>query len=199
MSHLVETTTYLSGLRERAKTQLTEGIPGELARASTADAMAVLFKLASSPDTAVDAMALLHELQVHQVEVDMQHEELRQSRAELENDLIRQTNRFERAPAAYLVVDERSVLCEINAAGLRLMRASSNDVLGRPLTSFLSAPSSELLRCMLGQAKTLGATKAVELELLSGRGASRRLYATADKEVLSDRFLLVLMELPSQS
>ena len=198
MSYLVETSTYLSGLRERATTQLTEGTRGELPRASTSDAIAVLFKLASSPDTAVDAMALLHELQVHQVEVDMQHEELHRSRVELESELIRQTNRFERAPVAYLVVDEASVLCEINKAGARLLGTTSEDGLGRPLTSFLSTPSSELLRQMLGQAKAPGATETVELELLSGTGANRKLYATADKEVTSDRFLLVLVEIPSR-
>ncbi|MDZ4282980.1 MAG: PAS domain-containing protein [Hydrogenophaga sp.] len=199
MSYLTETSSYLSSLRERATTQLTGGIQVDLARASTSDAMAVLYKLASSPDTAVDAMALLHELQVHQVEVDMQHEELRQSRVELENDLIRQTDRFERAPAAYLVVDETSVLCEINAAGLRLLQASSDDVLGHPLTSFLSAPSRERLRWMLGQAKTQGSTETVELELQHMDGLSRMIYASADKETSSDRFLLVLMASPSQS
>lgn len=198
MSDLVDTSSYFSGLRERATTQLTDGIRGELTRASASDAMAVLFKLASSPDTAVDALALLHELQVHQVEVDMQHEELRQSRVELEDDLVRQTNRFERAPAAYLVVDGASVLCEINQAGLRLLRAASDDVLGRPLTSFLSAPSSELLRRMLSQVDAQGATETLELELLSGTGAGRMIYATADREVSSDRFLVVLMEPPSR-
>ena len=199
MSHLAETSAYLSSLRERATTQLTGGNQIDLARASTSDAMAVLFKLASSPDTAVDAMALLHELQVHQVEVDMQHEELRQSRVELENELIRQMNRFERAPVPYLVVDRASVLCEINAAGSRLLRASSDDVLGRPLTSFLSASSSERLRSMLSQAKTHGAVEAIELELLPVDGLCRRLYATADREVSSERFLLVLMAVPPQS
>ncbi|MFN7122011.1 MAG: hypothetical protein ACK4NM_08255 [Hydrogenophaga sp.] len=198
MSHLAETSSYLSSLRERATTQLTGKIKVDLARATTSDAMAVLFKLASSPDTAVDAMALLHELQVHQVEVDMQHEELRQSRVELEHALVLQSNRFERAPAAYLVVDEASVLCEINMAGTRLLRAASNDLLGRPLTSFLTAPSIELFRWMLGQAKAQGATETVELELLLEAGSSRRLYASADKEVSSDRFLLVLMETPSR-
>jgi PAS domain-containing protein len=199
MSNLVETATYLSGLRERATTQLTNGLRGELSRTSTSDAMAVLFKLASSPDTAVDAMALLHELQVHQVEVDMQHEELRRSRVELESDLIRLTNRFERAPAACLVVNEASVLCEINLAGSRLLGAEGDDLLGRPLTSFFIAPSCELLRKMLAQAKTQGVTETVELELQPGVGKNRRLCAIVDREVSSDCFLMVLMELPSRN
>ena len=90
MSQLTETSSYLSGLRERATTQLTNGIRSDLSRTSTSEAMGVLFKLASSPSTAGDALALLHELQVHQVELELQHEELRRSRVELENDLVRQ-------------------------------------------------------------------------------------------------------------
>ena len=198
MAHLAETSSYLSSLRERATTQLTGGVNVDLARASTSDAMAVLFRLASSPDTAGDALALLHELQVHQVEVDMQHEELRHSRVALENDLLRQTNRFERAPAACLIVDEASVLCEINMAASRLLGGTSDDVLGRSLTSFLSMSSSELLRNMLGQAKAQGAVKTVELELQPSTGESRKVFATADTDISSDRFLLVIMESPAR-
>ena len=198
MAHLAETSSYLSSLRERATTQLTGGVNVDLARASTSDAMAVLFRLASSPHTAGDALALLHELQVHQVEVDMQHEELRHSRVALENDLLHQTRRFERAPAAYLIVDEASVLCEINMAAARLLGGASDDVLGRSLTSFLSVSSSELLRNMLGQVKGGGAAKTVELELQPSTGESRKVFATADTDISSDRFLLVLMESPSR-
>jgi hypothetical protein len=36
----------------------------------------VLHALASSPQTAADALTLLHELQVHQVELDLQAQEL---------------------------------------------------------------------------------------------------------------------------
>ena len=198
MSNLAETSSYLSGLRARATTQLTHGVRTDLTRASTSEAMAVLFKLASSPETAGDAMALLHELQVHQVEVDMQHEELRHSRVALEDDLIRQTNRFERAPAGYLVLSETSVVCEVNQAGVRLLGAAADDVLGRPLTSFLSAASREVLSVLLARAKAGAAPETFELELLPLPGAARKLFASAGREVSSDRILLVLLEAPSQ-
>ena len=131
MSHLAESSSYLSSLRERATGQLTGGVRSDLARTSTSEAMAVLYKLASLPSTAGDALALLHELQVHQVEVDMQHEELRHSRADLENHLARQTNLVERAPAAFLVIDETTVVCEINRAGVRLLGAAGQHHLHR--------------------------------------------------------------------
>jgi PAS domain S-box-containing protein len=186
-------------LRERAMTQLTGGIRNDLARTSTSEAMAVLYKLASSPSTAGDALAMLHELQVHQVEVEMQQEELRRSRVELERNLIHQTTRVERAPAAILVVDRATVLCEINLAGSRLLGASRNDVLGRPLSSFLSAAGNEELQKTLMRAKDGAMPETCELQLLPQDGVVRTLLCTADSEVSSGRFVLVLLAPPASS
>jgi PAS domain S-box-containing protein len=196
MSHIAETASYLSSLRERASMQLTDGIRSNLVHNSTSEAMAVLFKLASSPSTAGDALALLHELQVHQVEVEMQHEELRHSRAELESNLIRQTTRFERAPAAFLVVDEATVLCEINLAGVRLLGAADNDVLGRPFSSLLSASSTEQLQKMLMLARRGAEPGSCELQLLPQGSVIRKLLCTVGNDVSSGRFLLVLQAPP---
>lgn len=197
MSHVAETSSYLSSLRVRAVTQLTDGIRTDLKRASTSEAMAALFKLASSPSTAGDALALLHELQVHQVEVEMQHDELRQSRVELESALIRQTTLVEHAPAGYLVIDAATVLCEVNLAGVRLLGTAISDLLGRPLASFLSAASGEQLQKMLDRARDGLVPETCELQLLPRAGAIRKLHATASGEASSGRFLLVLLALPS--
>lgn len=197
MSQVAETSSYLSSLRVRAVTQLTDGIRSDVRRASTSEAMAVLFKLASSPSTAGDALALLHELQVHQVEVDMQHEELRQSRVELESALIRQTTLFEHAPAGCLVIDETTVLCEINLAGVRLLGTASGDLMGRPLASFLSGASGEQLQTMLGRAREGLVPETFELQLLPRAGAIAKLHATVGGEASSGRFLLVLLAPPS--
>jgi hypothetical protein len=197
MSQLTETSSYLSGLRERATTQLKDGIRSDLSRTSTSEAMGVLFKLASSPSTAGDALALLHELQVYQVELEMQHEELRRSRVELENDLVRQTTRIERAPAAFLVIDEATVLYDINLAGVRLLGAAPGDLLGRPLSRDLSASSGMQLLKMLLQARNGAVPETCELQWSPQGGVVRKLLATVDKEASTGRFVVVLLALPS--
>lgn len=197
MAQLTDTSSYLSGLRERATTQLTEGLRSDLSRTSTSDAMGVLFRLASSPSTAGDALAMLHELQVHQVELELQHEELRRSRVELENDLIRQTTRIERAPAAFLVIDRATVLCDINLAGVRLLGAARGDLLGHPLLRYLSASSGAQLQKMLTQAGNGAVPQTCELYLSPQGGVVRKLLATADKDGAMGRFLVVLLALPS--
>lgn len=197
MSQATGTSSYLSSLRERATTKLTDGVHKDLSRTSTSEAMAVLYRLASSPDSASDALALLHELQVHQVEVEMQHENLRHSRVELESDLIRQTSRVERAPAAFLVVDQTTVLSEINLAGVQLLGASRNDMLGRPFSRLLTPASREALQKQLALARKGALPETCELELLPEGDSPRRILCTAAMEAPSGQFLLVLMAPPA--
>ena len=180
-------------LRKRALAKLSVGHSKEHKRASTADALAALHRLASAPSTAVDAMALLHEMQVHQVELDLQQEELGRSRAELEAALIRQTALVERAPVGYMTIDAGTVMYEINLAGARLLGAARDDLLGRPLAGFLSAHSADVLQTLLARARDGLGPETRELQLQPLAGTLRPVQAAADGDTIPDRFLLVLM------
>lgn len=182
----------LFNLRKRAVWQLTDG--GRTQRTGTAEAMAVLLQLASSPDTASDAQALLHELQVHQVELDLQYEELCTSRDELESALTRQACLFERAPAAYLSMDAGTVVREINLAGERLLRARRAELLGRPLSRLLTELGSQQLESLVMRAREGLTPQTCELQVLPRDGPERVLLANASRDIVSGRILLVLME-----
>ncbi len=190
--HDGENADDLFNLRRRAVWQLTDG--GRTQRTGTAEAMAVLLQLASSPDTASDAQALLHELQVHQVELDLQYEELCTSRDELESALTRQVCLFERAPAAYLSMDAGTVVREINLAGERLLGARRAELLGRPLSRLLTELGSLQLESLVMQARKGLTPQTCELQVLPGDGPERVLLANASRDIVSGRILLVLME-----
>ena len=193
MPHSSDTADGDTGLRQRALAKLSVGPLKEHKRASTADALAALHRLASAPSTAVDAMALLHEMQVHQVELDLQQEELRSSRSELEAALIRQTALIERAPVGYMTIDAGTVVYEINLAGARLLGAARDDLLMRPLAGLLSAYSADVLQTLLARARDGLEPEPRELQLQLLAGTSRPVQAAADQDTIPDRFLLVLM------
>ena len=197
MSTAFEESVSHARLRQRATENLTVGIPTAHKRASHAEALAVLHQLASSPSTAGDAMALLHELQVHQVELDLQREELCRSQSELEAALIRQSALVERAPVGYMTLDARTVLCEINLAGARLLGAARDDVLGRPLAGLLAAHSVDSLQALLERAREGQVPETRELQLVPMAGRGRTVQAAADRDVTPERFLLVLMTVAS--
>ena len=199
MSSAFEDANGPTTLRQRAADKLKFSMPTASKRASQSEALAVLYQLASSPSTAADAMMLLHELQVHQVELDLQQEELLRSQSELETELIRQAALVERAPVGYMSIDARTVLCEINLAGARLLGAAREDLLGRPLADFLAAQSLSALQALLGRAREGRLPETCELQLvpvpIAGMiaGMSRTVLAAADQDATPERFLLVLM------
>jgi len=199
MPHSSDSADGHTGLRRRALAKLSVCTSKEHKRASTADALAALHRLASAPSTAVDAMALLHEMQVHQVELDLQQEELRSSRSELEAALIRQTALIERAPVGYMTIDAGTVVYEINLAGALLLGAARDDMLGRPLAGLLSAHSADVLQTLLARARDgLGPeTRVLQLQPLAG--TLRPVQAAANQDTIPDRFLLVLMAAASPS
>ncbi|MBV9947045.1 MAG: PAS domain S-box protein, partial [Myxococcales bacterium] len=89
-------------------------------------------------DVTVDPRRLVHELEVHQVELEMQNQELRGTRNELEAALTRYTRLFEFAPIGYVILDGKGTICEINRAAARLLGPGRRRLVGRRLASFLS-------------------------------------------------------------
>lgn len=196
MSRAADTANIPSGLRDRAVARLTPATGTDLGRMSTSQAMAVLYQLASSPDTAVDALALLHELQVHQVELELQAEELGQAHVELEIALRQKTHRFDSAPVGYLSVDAGATIQDINLAGSRLLGAARDNLLGRKLMSFLTTSNADKLQSLLDRARNGFAPETCELSLLPMGRAVQNVYATADRDSTPGHTLLVLMPSP---
>jgi hypothetical protein len=66
---------------------------------------------AQAPD---DHDRLVHELQVHQIELEMQNDELRSARSEIEHALQRYMELFDFAPVGYVVLDRLGTVLEAN-------------------------------------------------------------------------------------
>ena len=182
-------------LRLRATARLNARGGIDFKHASGSEALRVLFELASSPITAPDALALLHELQVHQVELEMQDEELRGSRDELEAALSRQTELYDFAPFSYFTVDAASVLLELNLTGARLLGAEREALLGRPLDAYLSESGADWLNTLLARVGEGHQGEICELELLLPSGKARAVQASASRDPAGPRFLLVFTDM----
>lgn len=75
-----------------------------------------------SPVIETDTTRLLHELQVHQIELEMQNEELRQAYETAETSLKKYTMLYDLAPMGYFTLDNNGSICELNFTGADLLR-----------------------------------------------------------------------------
>ena len=181
-------------LRLRALQRLTGKNGSHDARLNASAAFRVLHDLASSPSTSAAALALLHELQVYQVELDLQDEELRRSRAELEATLIRQVQLYDFAPVGCFTIDRSTALRELNLAAASMLGSERDHLLGRTLDSFLAPQSARALHAMLASVSDGAPTEVDALQLSARRGAPRRVHASANRDPDGQHFLIAFMD-----
>lgn len=85
-----------------------------------------------------DPQALLHELEVHQIELAMQNEELVRARNDLEIGLKRYRELFDFAPIGYVVLDGSGGMRELNLAAARLLGLERQRLVGKLFLAFVA-------------------------------------------------------------
>jgi len=162
-------------------------------------ALRVLFDLASSPDTAVDAITLLHELQVHQVELDLQNEELQSSRVDLESASERQLQLLEASPSAQLVLDNQHHVLECNAHAMVCLKQTLPTCSGQALTKWLTPEQSPQVQAWLTRAQHSPDALSMQVVLRVAGFADRAVCASARSNPLESGVLLAWVDMPTAS
>lgn len=88
-----------------------------------------------------DARRMVHELQVHQIELELQNEELERAREELERQLEKYSDLYNFAPVGYFTLDSDGTIREANLTGARLLGIERSRLVGSRLMSFIADES----------------------------------------------------------
>jgi PAS domain S-box-containing protein len=116
---------------------------------------------------APDPARTLQELEVHQVELEMQNEDLQRARAELEESLARYTALYESAPVGYLTLDRDGVIRQVNLAGTRLLGLERARLVGTRLRPLLAAESRPGFDAFFAKLRENDSRQACELAMLT--------------------------------
>ena len=95
-------------------------------------------KTGISKSTADDGR-LLHELQVHQIELEMQNAELRETRGKLETLVEKYTDLYDFAPVGYLSLDEQGRILDVNLTGAALLGVGRSKLVGQRMSAYVTA------------------------------------------------------------
>lgn len=85
-----------------------------------------------------DVKRLVHELQVHQIELEMQNEELREANERAEAALKKYTMMYDFAPLGYFTLDSAGTICELNFTGAEMLGERRFNLLNSNFKFFVS-------------------------------------------------------------
>ena len=122
--------------------------------------------------TEMESERLLHELQVHQVELEMQNAELLGARNRMETLLEKYTDFYDFAPVGYLSLNEQGQILEVNLNGAALLGVSRGQLLQRRLPPFIAPASRPTFLAFLKRVFAGGGKQVCEATILRERGES---------------------------
>lgn len=102
--------------------------------------------------TADNAQRLLHDLQLHKIELEIQNRDLRESQQSLEETRNRYAELYDFAPVGYLSLDRNGMIGHLNLTAAALLGKPRTQLLGTPLSTALAAGTSDRLFRHLRQA-----------------------------------------------
>jgi PAS domain S-box-containing protein len=101
------------------------------------------------PKAEADPRRLFHELQVHQVQLEMQNAELQDARDRTEALLAKYTDLYDFAPVGYFSLDKQGRILEVNLTGAALLGMQRSLLISRHLPRFVVPTNQPLFQAFL--------------------------------------------------
>ena len=118
-----------------------------------------------------DVIRLVHELQVHQIELELQNEELQQSRAEVEAVLEKYTDLYDFAPVGYFSLDRLGNILQLNLAGANLLGLPRPRLKNGRLGFFVSPECRTVFNALLERVFSSQIKQKCEIIMITDAGA----------------------------
>jgi PAS domain-containing protein len=112
-----------------------------------------------------DAKKLLHELQVHQIELEMQNEELREANETAEAALKKYTMLYDFSPLGYFTLDSDGRIYDLNFTAAELLREKRFSLVNSNFKLFVSEDSKPLFKDFLSKVYSSMAKESCKLML----------------------------------
>jgi len=130
-------------------------------------------KTEAPPATESDSQRLVHELEVHQIELEMQNEELAQLNAQVKATLRQYTDLYDSAPIGYFTLMRDGTIHQVNLAGANLLGVERDALIKRRFGVFVSARSRTTFSVFLDDVFTSGNNETCEVALQNYGSAPR--------------------------
>lgn len=131
-----------------------------------------------------DVQRLVHELQVHQIELEMQNQELRRIQQELEASREKYFDLYDLAPVGYVTLNEKAMILEANFTAAVLLGTERRHLVRHPLSRFIVREDQDIFYRHRKQLVETREHQECDVMIMKGDGSRiwARLESVASKE-----------------
>lgn len=128
---------------------------------------------------------LIHELQVHQIELEMQNDELQQIQKELESSRNRFSELYHKAPAGYVTLDPNGIIIEANATFCDMVESDFAQIFQKSFHIFVNEAHRSSFISRFNAFFKKPVNKNMEIELLNSRNVrlEGKIHEISDDEL----------------
>jgi PAS domain S-box-containing protein len=147
-----------------------------------------------------DVQKLVHELQVHRVELEMQNDELRRTHLELEAARERYAGLYDFAPSAHLTLGAEGEILEANLAAGRLLGLERIRLIGRKFSRFVAPEAQDTFYLLCREVFKSDTRQSAELELVNAQAGRMfiQLEAVRDAAGRQKQFRIGLIDVTAR-
>ena len=125
------------------------------------------------PDTLSDMSQeerrqIIHELRTHQIELELQNEELRRAQTELDASLARYFDLYDLAPVGYCTVSRKGLIMEANLTAAKLLNTARESLVKQPMSRFILRQDQDAFYLHRKHLFETGEPQVCELRMTSG-------------------------------
>ena len=143
----------------------------ELRRKAEALAISLESKEVSKDPSLEETRQLVHELRVHQIELELQNEELRRAQGELEASQARYFDLYDLAPVGYFTLADRGLILEANLTAATMLGVPRGALVNQPITRFILKDDQDLYYHLRKRVVETGQRQMCELRMAKTDGA----------------------------
>jgi PAS domain S-box-containing protein len=132
------------------------------------------------------ARQLVHELRVHQIELETQNEELRRTQEVLEASRARYFDLYDLAPVGYFTLSEQGLILEANLTATTMLGMPRGALVKQPLTRSIVPEDEDIYYLHRKRLLETGAPQACELRMARQYARTSQFWAQLESIVVQD-------------
>jgi PAS domain S-box-containing protein len=141
-----------------------------------------------------DSLKFINELEVHQIELEMQNEELLQAKEQAEEAIEKYTNLYDFAPTGYFTLSNTGEIIVLNLVGAKMLGKDRSNLINSRFGFFVSNETKPVFNAFLDRAFTNNGIETCEVVLLADDNRSTYVHLSGTINGKREQCLLTVTD-----